>query len=97
MGFKIAKVHPVEGTTMEVSTAFDLKVFGRFPSGKEIGSGTIIQYPHGITEANFRGNLITPEGEQILWWAQEKRRFGQDGKMRGLAIVSFYTNAQMHS
>jgi len=27
----------------------------------------------------------------------EKGRFGEDGKMRGLAIVSFYTNSQKHS
>jgi len=64
--FKIVRVHPVEGTTTEVSAAFDLKGFGRFPSGKEMGSGTIIQYPHGIVEANFRGNLMTAEGDQIL-------------------------------
>jgi hypothetical protein len=95
-GFKIVKVHPVEGTTMEVSAAFDLKGYGRFPTGKEMGSGTIIRYPHGIVEANFRGNLITSEGDQIIWWAQEKGRFGEEGKMKGVALVSFYTNSQKY-
>jgi hypothetical protein len=96
-GFKILKVHPVEGTEMEISAAFDVKGYGRFPSGKEMGSGTLVHYPHGITQAHFHGNLITPEGDQILWWAQEKGRFGEDGKMRGVALVSFYTSSQKHA
>jgi hypothetical protein len=30
LGFKVTKVHPVEGTTMEVSFSSELKGFGRF-------------------------------------------------------------------
>lgn len=96
-GFKIVTVHPVEGTTMEISATFDVTGFGRFPSGKEMGSGTLVHYPHGMTQGHFHGNLITTEGDQILWWAQEKGKFGQDGKMKGVALVSFYSNAQRHA
>ena len=33
-GFKITKVHPIEGVTMEVSFTSEIKGIGRFPSGK---------------------------------------------------------------
>jgi hypothetical protein len=97
VGFKITKVHPVEGTTMEVSASFDLRGIGRFPSGKEMGSGVLVQYPHGVVDGSFHGILITTEGDQILWWAREKGKYGEDGKMRGLAILSLFTNSQKYS
>ena len=92
--FKITKVHPVEGTTIEVSATIDLKGVGRFPSGKEMASGIMVQYPHGVVDGTFQGNLMTANGEQIFWWAHEKSRVGQDGKIKGLAILSMFTNSQ---
>ncbi len=35
-GFKVTRVHPVEGTTVEVSFTSEIKGFGKFPSGKKI-------------------------------------------------------------
>ena len=46
LGFKVTRVHPVEGTTMEVSFTSEIKGIGRFPRGKNIGSGTVTHlYP----------------------------------------------------
>ena len=50
-GFKVTKVHPVEGTTMEVSFTSEIKGSGKFPSGRNIGSGIMTLYPHGAEEA----------------------------------------------
>ena len=61
LGFKVTKVHPVEGTTMEVSFSSELKGFGKFPSGRNIGSGTMTQYPHGVVDASYQGTLMTPK------------------------------------
>ena len=36
-GFKVTKVHPTEGVTMEVSFTSEIKGIGRFPSGKNLG------------------------------------------------------------
>jgi len=47
-GFKVTKVHPVEGVTTEVSFTSDIRGIGRFPSGKNLGSGVLTKYPHGI-------------------------------------------------
>jgi hypothetical protein len=70
-GFKVTKVHPIEGVTMEVSFTTDLKGIGKFPSGKNMGSGVGTQYPHGAVEASYQGTVMTSEGEQFIWWAHE--------------------------
>jgi hypothetical protein len=94
LSFKVTKVHPVEGTTMEVSFSSELKGFGKFPSGRNIGSGTMTQYPHGVVDASYQGTLMTPEGEHFMWWAHEKSKLADGGKIRGLVMVSGFTNSQ---
>ena len=42
-GFNVTKVHPLEGLTMEVSFVSEIKGVGNFPSGKNLGSGTVTQ------------------------------------------------------
>ena len=91
---KITKVHPVEGVSMEVSFAADIKGMGKFPSGKNMGSGTTTQYPHGLSDASYHGFVTTAEGDQFIWWAHEKSKVSQDGKSRGLVMVSGYSNSQ---
>ena len=75
VAFRITKVHPVEGTTMEVSFVEDLKGIGKFPSGKNTGSGTINHYPHGSVDASYNGFVTFPEGDTYMWWAH-----GRDGR-----------------
>jgi hypothetical protein len=102
-GFRITKTHPVEGTTMEVSFTSDLKGVGRFPSGKNMGSGVVIQYPHGVVDGSYQGILKTTDGERVFWWAHEKGKVvaaernggGSSGdKIKSLIIVSAFTNSQ---
>jgi hypothetical protein len=95
-GFKVTRVHPIEGTTMEVSFTSEIKGFGKFPSGKNIGSGTMTQYPHGVVDASYQGTIMTEEaGEQFMWWAHEKSRVIEgSGKIKGLVMVSGFTNSQ---
>jgi hypothetical protein len=38
-GVKVTRVHPIEGITMEVSFTSEIRGIGRFPSGKNLGSG----------------------------------------------------------
>ena len=94
VSFKVTKVHPFEGTTIELSAVIDLKGLGRFPSGKEMGSGVMVQYPHGIVDGSFHGNLMTADGDQVMWWTHEKGKVGEDAKIRGVAIMSAFTNSQ---
>lgn len=92
--YKVTRVHPVEGITAEVSFTAELKGTGRFPSGMNNGSGTMTQYPHGAIDGSYQGFVMTQEGDQYLWWAHEKSHATKDGKMKGLVMVSGYTNSQ---
>ncbi len=97
LGFKVTRVHPVEGTTMEVSFTSEIKGFGKFPSGRNIGSGIMPLYPHGVIDASHLGTIMTAEeeeGEQYIWWAHEKLKLADGGKMKGMIIVSGFTNSQ---
>ena len=53
----MTKVHPLEGVTTEVSFISDIKGIERFPSGKNIASGTMTKYPHGIIDAVWHGSI----------------------------------------
>jgi hypothetical protein len=67
IGFKVTKVHPIEGVTMKVSFTSEIRGIGRFPSGKNVGSGTMTQYPHGVVDVSYQGTFMTAEGEQFIW------------------------------
>ncbi len=74
-GLKVTRVHPIEGVTLEISFTSEIRGIGRFPSGKNLGSGTLTQYPHGIVDASLQGSVATTEGgEQFVWWAHEKSK-----------------------
>jgi hypothetical protein len=98
-GFKVTKVHPIEGVTTEVSFTSEIKGIGRFPSGKNIGSGTVTQYPHGIVDCGYQGSFLTTaegsrNGDQFVWWAHEKTKMVGGGKFKGLTMMTGFTNSQ---
>jgi hypothetical protein len=79
-----------------VSFTSEIKGFGKYPNGRNIGSGTITHYPHGVEEARHQGTLMTTaeEGGQFMWWAHEKSKVAEEGKIRGTVLVSGFTNSQ---
>ncbi len=94
-GFKITKVHPVEGTVMEISFMADVKGFSKFPSGRNIGSSVVRQYPHGMMDTSLQGNIMTVERDQIFYWAHEKSKIVEGGKKtKGAGTISLFTHSQ---
>jgi hypothetical protein len=92
--FKVTKVHPLEGVTTDVTFMSDIRGIERFPSGKNLASGTMTKYSHGIIDAAWHGVLTTQNAEQFMWWSHEKSKVIEDGKIRGLNLVTGYTNSQ---
>ncbi len=92
--FKVAKVHPLEGVTTEISFTSDIKGVGRYPSGKNLASGTITKYPHGIIDGSWQGILTTELGEEFMWWSHEKSKVLEGGKIKGLNVTTGFTNSQ---
>lgn len=37
---------------------------------------------------------MTAEGEQFIWWAHEKSRLEDSGKIKGMVMASGFTNSQ---
>ncbi len=94
-GLKVTRVHPIEGVTLEISFTSEIRGIGRFPSGKNLGSGALTQYPHGIVDASWQGSVATTEGgEQFVWWAHEKSKVVEGGKIRGLTMLTGFTHSQ---
>jgi hypothetical protein len=82
---------------MEVSFTSEITGTGRFPSGKNLGSGTVTQYPHGIVDGSYQGSLMTAEGsssDHFVWWAHEKTKVVEGRKFKGLTMMTGFTNSQ---
>ena len=91
-GLKITKVHPVEGQQNFIS---EIRGEGRFPSGQNLSSGIMTKYPHGIIDATWHGSLMTTaDADQFMWWAHEKSKVIEGGNIKGLNIMTGFTNSQ---
>jgi hypothetical protein len=93
-GLKVVKVHPLEGLTTEMTSMSDIRGVGKYPSGKNLASGTITKYSHGIIDGSWQGTLTTEIGEEFMWWSHEKSRVVKGGKIKGLNITTGFTNSQ---
>jgi hypothetical protein len=86
-GFKVTKVHPIEGVTMEVSFTSEIRGIGRFPSGKNLGSGTITHYRLGIVDQSNLGSMMTTTAEgssdQFMWWLMERAKWLKAERSKG--------------
>lgn len=94
INFRVTRVHPVEGTTMEVTFVSEIKGAGRVPDGQNMGSGTTTHYTHGSIDAKYHGVYTSAEGEQFMWWAHEKSKVLEGGRAKGVVIVSGFTSSQ---
>jgi hypothetical protein len=95
IGLKITRVHPIEGVTTEVSFTSEIRGEGRYPSGESLGTGTITKYLHGVIDGTWQGSLtIAESSDQFMWWAHEKSKVVEGGKIKGLNIMTGFTNSQ---
>jgi hypothetical protein len=95
IGLKITRVHPIEGLTTEVTFTSEIRGEGRYPSGENLGSGIMTKYSHGVIDATWQGSLTIAEGgNQFIWWAHEKSKIVESGKIKGLNIMTGITNSQ---
>jgi hypothetical protein len=53
------------------------------------------KYPHGIIDSTWHGSLMTSDdGDQFMWWAHEKSKVVEVGIIKGLNIMTGFTNSQ---
>lgn len=80
--------------TTEVTFTSNIKGEGKFPHGKNLGSGAMTRYQHDVIDGTFQGVITTENGDQFMWWAHEKSKVVDGEKIRGLAIVTGFTNSE---
>ncbi len=83
---KLQKYIQLKEPQWEVSFTSEIKGFGKFPSGRNVGSGVMTQYPHGVVDASYQAMMMmttAKEGEQFIWCAHEKSRLEDDRKSKG--------------
>jgi hypothetical protein len=96
VGFRVTKVHPIEGVTMEMSFTSEIRGIGRFPNSNNLGSGTMTQFPHGIVDGSWQGSFTTTEGssDEFIWWAHEKGKVIEGGRIKGIVMVTGFSHSQ---
>ena len=55
------------------------------------------QYPHGIVDTSWQGWVMPSEGgsgDQFMWWAHVKGKVVEGGKVKGLTMVTGFSNSQ---
>ena len=83
----------MNGIVMKQSFESDLKGMGKFPSGKNMGSGTIMVKPSGKAHGKWQGILMTADGEMVTWHGKgQSARNGPN--VKGVMLISFMTMSE---
>ena len=96
-GFKVAKVHPVEGTTMGSKLYLRDKGLWQISKWQKYWTLCYHQYPREVVDVSHQAMMMmttAKEGEQFIWWAHEKSRLEDDRKIKGRVIVSGFTKSE---
>lgn len=81
-----------EGVAMEISFASEVHGFGRCPSGKNMGTLSVLQRPSTSTSTG-RGVFVTTEGESLPWhYVGVAKIVG--GRTKGPGLVTYNTHSQ---
>ena len=90
-GMRVKSIGP-EGIRMETDFVSDNKGFGRFPSGRNIGTLDIVTAPSGIASGTGQGMFTTLDGDSIVWKCSTLGKTAE-GKSTGVIFVHFMTTA----
>ena len=93
-GMSIKSIGP-EGIVIEVNGVSEIKGFGRFPNGRNMGTMTALQGPKTST-SNGQGMIVTEDGETLPWHAIGVSK-NVGGKHKGVTLVTFSAPSQKYS
>jgi len=84
-----------EGITMEASFVGEAQGFGRFASGRNMATATILQGPR-TTRSTAQGVFVTKDGESIPWHMNTIGKNAGD-KHKVVGVATFYTLSQKYA
>jgi hypothetical protein len=83
-----------EGVSIEFSFASEVKGFGRFPGGRNVGTLSAMEGPN-TNRSMGQGILVTPDGESLPWHTSGiDKRVGD--KIKGVFLVTFSAPSQKY-
>jgi hypothetical protein len=85
-----------DGVTMKQSFSSELTGFGRFPSGMNMGSGTIWMKQDGKAFSKWAGMMMTKDKEMIVWNATGQGKQMGDA-LKGIVVVTFMTKSEKYA
>ncbi len=81
-----------DGVTLEGNFMSQIQGFGRFPSGTNMGTATIVQGPNTARETG-QGVFTTKNGTPVLWHLVAIAKPGE-GKSKSVNLVTFQAASQ---
>ncbi len=85
-----------DGITIKQSFNSELKGFGKFPSGKNMGSGEFWTSPEGKAKGWWRGMLMTDDKQMIVWKGSGHSMRDME-KVKGILVCTFMTKSEKYS
>jgi hypothetical protein len=82
-----------EGVHMEETFVSEFKGFGRFPSGRNMGTLNIVTRPDGFSSGIGQGMFTTQDGDSVVWKLNGLGKREAE-KEKSIAIVQFMTTSQ---
>ena len=85
-----------EGVRVEENVAAEVKGFGRFPSGRNIGAMELVTTPDGNASGTGQVTFTSQEGDSTVWKFYVLGKI-EEGKIKGVIIIQMMTTSQRRS
>ena len=85
-----------EGIIVKQSFTSEVKGFGRFPSGKNMGSGGFMMRSDGKAKGRWRGMFMTDDNQMIVWKGSGNSRRTADS-VKGIMVMTFMTKSEKYA
>jgi hypothetical protein len=92
IGFSVKAVDS-EGLHVEESFATEVKGFGRFPSGRNMGTLNVVTRPDGVFSGTGQGMFTAQDGDNVVWKCHFVGK-PEAEKHKSVVIVQFMTTSQ---
>jgi hypothetical protein len=82
-----------DGVHVEETFASEVKGFGRFPSGRDMGTLNVVMRTGGVISGTGQGTKTTQDGDSAVWKCYLIGKI-EEGKHKCVIIIEFMTASQ---
>jgi hypothetical protein len=85
----------LEGVVMKQSFTSEIKGFGKWPSGMNMGSGMVKMMPGGHARGKWHGIFNLSDGEMVVWKGSGRSKRTANS-IKGVMLISFMTMSEKY-